>query len=155
MSNIFGPRDEEDDDAWDDDDWDDDYDDDDDDDDDDDEDDDDDDDDDEDDVDDTDGEYALTDKYLTPNPKDYYFNAGISQDPLSPGTIVSICPRSFFDRYGYPYDQHISQDAGGPLNLDSRFEEMVESVFMFDGSVIQAEIALKQLGMGHNPKIPV
>jgi hypothetical protein len=86
----------------------------------------------------------------TVNPRDYYFYAIHKTNSLIGGTWVFICPKSFFDKEGYQFDQHLSIDAGGPLNLPDPFDEVAETQFIFNGSVAQAESILKNMGMTRN-----
>lgn len=89
------------------------------------------------------------------NPADYYFNATYVADSLIPGTHIVICPKVFFDKHGYLYDQHISREAGGPLDLPETLEELQEALFLYTGSVADAIDVLTNLGMELNPRLPV
>ena len=93
--------------------------------------------------------------YLSKKPADYYFNVARGEDTLMPGTSVSICPIKYFDEYGCLYEQHLSKENGGPLGLPETIEELHESAFLFDGTPFEAQAALKNFGLVHNPELPV
>jgi len=84
------------------------------------------------------------------NPKDYYFWAENSRDSYLSGTQIAICPKKFYDANGYQFDQHLTIDSGGLLDLPEVLEEIAEASFVFDGSVADAETILINLGMTKN-----
>ena len=88
------------------------------------------------------------------NPSDYYFRVESTPDSLLGPIMISICPKKHFDAEGYLFDQHLTQDNGGPLQLDPRFEELQEAIFGFDGAATEAEDLLKKMGMTLNPQLP-
>jgi len=90
---------------------------------------------------------------VTANPKDYYFKAEQMPNEDLGQTMVTICPKKYFDAEGHLFDQHLSLDAGGLLDLGDRFEELQEAMFGFDGSVAQAEKILTKRGMTLNSKL--
>lgn len=73
-----------------------------------------------------------------------------NSDPNYP-TIVSVTPKSYFDKEKCSYDQHITVDNGGVLNMPMDFEEVSESEFISELSNIDSIKDLITFGLKFDP----
>jgi len=90
----------------------------------------------------------------TDKPRDYYFKVVCDPGNINP-IMILITPKSFWDANQYTWDQHVSQDAGGPLGLPG-YEELAEGTFAPEAETASAasvERDLIQRGLILNPKL--
>lgn len=79
--------------------------------------------------------------------KDFIF-AMINDD--DDGIMLAIQPKSYWDNEHCQYDQHMSVDNGGVLNIPDDFEEIAESTFVYYNDVVTCINTLVQLGIKFN-----
>lgn len=100
-------------------------------------------------------ELALWDEAgATGNPKDYYFKVAHDPNHHCP-TMITITPKKYFDAEGYLWDQHISLECGGPLDIE--YAEIAEGIFepLDEGDTVASiEADLRSRGFIHNPNLP-
>lgn len=79
--------------------------------------------------------------------KDFIF-AMINDEEDQP--MLAIQPKSYWDNENCQYDQHITKDNGGVLDLPYDFEEIAESTLVYQGDLITCINTLVQLGIRYN-----
>jgi len=69
---------------------------------------------------------ALREAGATKNPADYYFQVFSDPESAIVPLYAFITPKKCLDDTGIPFDQHISQEAGGLLRLAPDYYELEE-----------------------------